>query len=475
MYAFRIKQLAAAVAVVACTALPLPRDAAAQTPVKAHYTVSGGLLGAANYTHFRVDNGSANYNWKWGWAAGLWLGIPLGNVVSLEPQLQYSVWGYEPEDPSGTSLLGQGDAFVHYLSLPLLLKFHLGKGVAILLGPQFDWTLSVDDELEVWEKDDVTSTSIAATAGLEFAPRGRVSFYARYIRGFTNMDATDNTATTSEFLNEGFQGGLKLMLWGKHVPADSDGDGILDTADACLTVVGLERYKGCPIPDTDKDNLNDEVDKCPQQAGTQKYEGCPVPDTDKDGLNDEADRCPNEPGTTQFNGCPPPDTDGDGIKDPDDRCPTEPGTAQYNGCPPPDQDKDGILDSDDRCPTVAGIREQQGCPAIPAFTASAVTFASGRSALTAAGRRELDKVVTYLNENSQVKVMLTGHTDNSGSDQANQKLSEARAEAAKQYLVSKGIDASRITASGQGESQPAEDNGTAAGKAANRRVEVKVQ
>ncbi|HKP28207.1 MAG TPA: OmpA family protein [Gemmatimonadales bacterium] len=467
----RIRHFAAVAAAGVWAALPLARDAAAQTPVKDHYTVSGGLLGAANYTRFRIDNGTEAFNWNWGWAAGLWLSIPAGKVFSFEPQVQYSSWEYEQDATTPTALLG--DATANYLSVPVLFKFHLGKGLALLLGPQFDFLLSVDNT-DTWEKADVTSTSIAGTAGLEFAPRGRISLYARYMHGFTDMDDT-STPTTTEFFNQGFQAGLKLRLFGSHVPADSDGDGILDTTDQCATVVGLERYQGCPIPDSDKDNLNDEVDKCPQQAGTQKYEGCPIPDTDKDGINDEQDRCPNEPGTAQFNGCQPPDTDNDGIRDPDDRCPTEPGTQQYNGCPPPDQDRDGILDSDDRCPTVAGVREQQGCPAIPAFTASAVTFASGRSALTAAGRRELDKVVSYLNENSQVKVMLTGHTDNTGSDEKNQKLSEARAQAAKQYLVSKGIDAARITASGQGESQPAEDNGTAAGRAANRRVEVTVQ
>ena len=471
MHASRIRRISAA-AVAVCTTLGFTRGAVAQTPVKDHYTVSGGLLGAANYTRFRIDNGTEAYNWQWGWGAGLWLAIPAGKVVSFELQPQYSSWKYEQDATLRTALLG--DARADYLSVPVLLKLHLGKGVAILLGPQFDFLMSVRDDTDTWTKDDVTSTSIAGTAGLEFAPRGRVSLFARYIHGFTDMDDTSEP-TATEFYNQGFQGGLKIRLWGTHVPADSDGDGILDTADQCMTVVGLEKYQGCPIPDTDKDNINDEVDKCPQQAGTQKYEGCPIPDTDKDGINDEQDRCPNEPGTAQFNGCQPPDTDKDGIKDPEDRCPTEAGTPQYQGCPPPDQDKDGILDSDDRCPTVAGVREQQGCPAIPAFTASAVTFASGRSALTAAGRRELDKVVSYLNENSQVKVMLTGHTDNTGSDEKNQKLSEARAQAAKQYLVSKGIDASRITASGQGESQPAEDNGTAAGRAANRRVEVTVQ
>ena len=471
MHTSGISRFAAAIVAGACSAMLSSHIAGAQTPVKEHYTVSGGLLGAANYSHFRVSDGPEEYNWKFGWAAGLWLSIPAGNAISFEPQVQYSSWLYEQE---GTPASLLADAQVGYLSVPIFLKIHLGKGVALLLGPQVDWVMSVEDDADVAEKGDLTSTTISGTAGLEFAPRGAVSFYARYIHGFTNLDDR-GTTTASEFFNQGVQAGLKIRLFGRHVPADSDGDGLVDTADQCVSVVGLERYQGCPIPDADKDNLNDEVDKCPQQAGTQKYEGCPIPDTDKDGVNDEADRCPNEPGTAQFSGCQPPDTDNDGIRDPDDRCPTEAGTRENNGCPPPDQDRDSILDADDRCPTVAGIREQQGCPAIPAFTASAVTFASGRSALTSAGRRELDKVVTYLNENNQVKVMLTGHTDNTGRDEANQRLSEARAEAAKQYLVSKGLDAARITASGQGESQPAEDNSTPAGRAANRRVEVTVQ
>jgi OOP family OmpA-OmpF porin len=98
-------------------------------------------------------------------------------------------------------------------------------------------------------------------------------------------------------------------------PADTDGDGIVDSADACPTVVGLAKYNGCPIPDTDKDGINDELDKCPQVAGVAKYDGCPIPDTDKDGVNDEEDRCVNVAGVLRYQGCPVPDTDNDGVND----------------------------------------------------------------------------------------------------------------------------------------------------------------
>jgi len=470
---------AAVSAAGACIVMLFATEASAQTPVKEHYTVSGGLLGAANYSHFKVNDGPESYDWKWGWMAGIWLGLPLGKVVSLEPQFQYSAWNYSQEDASEAqdpSLLAH-DAFVHYFSLPVLFKIHLGRGAAIVLGPQFDWTLSVDDENEEWEKDDITGTSVAAFGGIEFVPRSRVQIWARYIYGFTNMDGRDAPGGTSEFLNEGFQMGLKLQLWGKRVLADSDGDGLTDQDDACVTVVGLERYKGCPIPDTDKDSINDEVDKCPQQAGTEKYQGCPIPDTDKDGINDEADRCPNEAGTAQFNGCLPPDTDADGIRDPDDRCPAEAGVAANNGCPavPPDQDKDTVLDANDRCPTVPGVPEMMGCPRIEGFDASKVTFASGSARLTAAGKRELDKGVAYLNQNTGINVLIEGHTDSTGKAAANEKLSLRRAEAAKAYLVSKGIVASRLSTAGQGSAQPIDDNKTAAGRARNRRVEFKVQ
>lgn len=471
------KGLAAAFAAGACIVTLFASEASAQTPVKEHYTVSGGLLGAANYSHFKVDNGGTeSYDWKWGWMAGVWLGLPLGKVILIEPQFQYSAWQYTQAEGQSPSFLSH-DAFVHYFSLPILFKIHLGRGAAIILGPQFDWTLSVDDASDVWKKEDLTSTSVAAFGGIEFAPRSRVQLWARYIYGFTNMDGRDSPGTTSEFINEGVQAGLKLQLWGKRVLGDADGDGVVDKDDACASVVGFERYKGCPIPDSDKDNINDEVDKCPQQAGVEKYQGCPIPDTDKDGINDDVDKCPNEAGTAQYNGCLPPDTDKDGVRDPDDRCPAEPGPASNNGCPvaPPDQDKDSVLDANDRCPTVPGVPEMMGCPRVEGFDASKVTFASGSAKLTAGGKKELDKGVAYLNQYTGLHVLIEGHTDSTGKAAANEKLSLQRADAAKAYLVTKGVDPARLATAGQGSAQPIDDNKTAAGRARNRRVEFKVQ
>ncbi len=448
------------------------QSAAGQTIVKDHYTVSGGLLGAANFSKFRISgNDNLDYNTKFGWGAGGWVNFPLGKVISLEPQIMYNSYTYS-SDAVG-ALLQDGKA--NYLSFPVLLKFHLGKNFAITAGPQFDFLTGIDDNLNNNKKEDITSSSIAINAGIEIFPHARVVPFVRYIHGLTNMDNTGNPNTVGDFYNQNIQAGLKLRLFGKHILADSDGDGFNDKVDKCPSVVGLERYQGCPIPDTDNDGINDEEDKCPTVAGLAKYQGCPIPDTDKDGINDEQDKCPTVAGLAKYNGCPIPDTDGDGINDEEDKCPSVAGLAKYNGCPIPDTDGDGINDEEDRCPDVAGVAAMRGCPALEEFQAHEVTFASGKSVLTAAGKKELDIVVNFMQKHPEVKVNLDGYTDNTGTDKVNNPLSANRADAAKKYIVGKGIDESRINTTGHGSANPVADNKTAAGRAQNRRVDVVVQ
>ena len=255
-----------------------------QTIVKDHYTVSGGLLGALNYNKFRVtDNDNVSYDSKFGWSAGGWLNFPLGKAVSFEPQLFYTLYSYKSDN---TTFLNDGS--LDFISVPLLFKFHLGPKFAITAGPQFDFLTGVDDPANDNNKEDFTNTSISANVGFEFFPHATFVPFVRYIHGFTDMNNNANPTTAGKFYNQNFQAGLKWKIFGKHILADSDGDGIIDKNDKCPSVVGLERYQGCPIPDTDGDGINDEVDKCPSVAGLAKYEGCPIPDTDKDGVNDEA-------------------------------------------------------------------------------------------------------------------------------------------------------------------------------------------
>ncbi|WP_336515024.1 OmpA family protein [Pollutibacter soli] len=446
----------------------------AQSITKGRYTTSAGLLGAANYGNFRTGGNNPQdlkFNMKFGWSAGAWVNFPLTNFVSLEPQLLYSQYSYEPKQNVNQNMNG----YIGYISVPLLFKLHVSEKFAITVGPQLDIKQNVSDKNNLLFEDDFDETSVAATAGVEFNPHGRLAIFARYLYGLNDFNKPENSGTSITLYNQQIQAGLKLKLFGRFIPADSDGDGIPDPKDKCPQQVGLERYQGCPIPDTDNDGVNDEQDKCPTVAGLPKYEGCPVPDTDKDGVNDEQDKCPTVAGLAKYNGCPIPDTDGDGINDEEDKCPTQAGVAKYQGCPVPDTDGDGINDDDDRCPTVAGVPEMKGCPKIATFQAHEVTFATGKSVLTASGKKELDVVVDFLQKNADVKIKLEGYTDNTGTDKVNNPLSLNRAAAAEKYLMSKGIADDRIMSEGFGSANPVGDNKTAKGRALNRRVEVKVQ
>jgi outer membrane protein OmpA-like peptidoglycan-associated protein len=86
----------------------------------------------------------------------------------------------------------------------------------------------------------------------------------------------------------------------------------------------------------------------------------------------------------------------------------------------------------------------------------------------------LNDVVNILKANPTMKLSIDGHTDNVGKPDKNQVLSQSRADAVKNYLVSKGVDASRLASSGHGQDLPIASNKTAAGRQKNRRVELKL-
>jgi outer membrane protein OmpA-like peptidoglycan-associated protein len=236
-----------------------------------------------------------------------------------------------------------------------------------------------------------------------------------------------------------------------------------------------------PPADTDGDGIPDDKDKCPTVPGLAKYDGCPIPDTDGDGINDEEDQCPTVKGLARYHGCPIPDTDHDGINDEEDKCPTVPGLARYQGCPIPDRDHDGINDEEDKCPDLFGVKENQGCPLVTeeikktvGFAAKNILFVTGSYKLVSSSYKGLNDVIKIMQANPNIKLFIDGHTDNVGKEDYNQTLSENRANAVKQYFISKGIAESRITSAGHGMSMPIADNKTAAGRQKNRRVELKL-
>ena len=265
--------------------------------------------------------------------------------------------------------------------------------------------------------------------------------------------------------------GITFKFGGK----DTDGDGIYDKDDACPEVAGLKQFNGCP--DTDADGITDASDACPDVAGPVEFNGCP--DTDGDGIVDKDDACADVAGLKQFNGCP--DTDGDGTEDKKDKCVDVKGPKENSGCPWPDTDGDGVYDKDDKCPDVKGTVANNGCPEVSEEIvkqlnayAKTILFNSGKASFQAQTFPVLQSITAILKEYPASNFSIEGHTDSDGKDTTNQKLSEDRATAVKNYLVENGVAASRLTSSGYGETKPIDSNKTKAGKTNNRRVEVKL-
>ncbi len=232
-----------------------------------------------------------------------------------------------------------------------------------------------------------------------------------------------------------------------------------------------------PPPDADRDGIVDSADRCPTIAGPAQFGGCP--DSDGDGLGDKDDDCPLVAGTAAFRGCP--DSDGDGIADNVDKCPYVAGTADRGGCPVPDADGDGFLDTEDRCPNQYS-KTNNGCPEIRTEiinrvqqAAKAIFFETGKATLKKTSFKQLDAVVAILRDNPELFADIEGHTDAVGDDASNLDLSQRRAQAVVDYFVSKGVAADRLKSQGFGETQPVATNETAAGKAQNRRTEIKLR
>lgn len=144
-----------------------------------------------------------------------------------------------------------------------------------------------------------------------------------------------------------------------------------------------------------------------------------------------------------------------------------------------DSDGDGVVDSQDKCPTVAGSPTNNGCPVevtkeVKETMTTAmqnVQFETGKSALKNTSFSVLDQLASIMQQHPEYRLKIEGHTDNVGAEASNQRLSQARATTCLNYLVSKGISASRITATGFGSTRPVADNATKEGRDRNRRVE----
>jgi OOP family OmpA-OmpF porin len=262
---------------------------------------------------------------------------------------------------------------------------------------------------------------------------------------------------------------------------DNDNDGIPDAQDKCPNepedLDQFEDEDGCPDLDNDKDGIPDLNDACPNAPedgkGKRPHDGCPSTseDSDGDGVPDATDKCPDDPedrdGFQDDDGCPDLDNDNDGIPDNFDNCPNDAedpdGFEDEDGCPDPDNDKDGFLDAEDKCPlqaeTLNGNKDDDGCPdpgaeivhLLPGKIAVDDRIAFGGSKSGKAVLRE-----SSLRNVNLVGLVMKGHTEikklriEVRADGVSKNETQARADAIKEALVAKGVDAARLEAVGMG-------------------------
>ena len=314
---------------------------------------------------------------------------------------------------------------------------------------------------------------------------GRVQGVADYFPSPLN-----GTSVVGDNWNFSLQAGLGFRFGGgRNVARDSDHDGVVDGADACPETPRGEAVdgRGCPLPkDADGDGVVDASDRCPDTTPGDQVDanGCALPrDADADGVVDANDRCPATPAGERVDdaGCPL-DGDKDGVRDASDKCPNTPPGDRVDavGCSlPKDADQDGVLDPADKCPgTPAGQRvDARGCPVLfsgvqRTLVLEGVNFESGSANLTDQSHNTLDRVATSLHAYPDLRVEIAGYTDSQGGLAANRRLSQARADAVRAYLIRRGVDPVQLTARGFGSANPIAPNATAIGRARNRRVEL---
>ena len=233
-----------------------------------------------------------------------------------------------------------------------------------------------------------------------------------------NKDTDGDKLTDSEEVNTDKTDPLKM---------DTDGDGLSDSAE-------IMTYKTNPLKaDSDGDGLNDGSEVNTYKTNPMKS------DSDGDGLSDGEEI--NKYKTDPLN----PDTDGGTVDD---------GIEVRRETNPLDANDDVV---------------KVGVPII----LEGITFATGKADITPESEETLQKALRTLNTYPEIQVEISGHTDDVGSNKSNQKLSQLRAESVMSWLVSHGIDASRLTAVGYGEDQPMVPNDSPENKQKNRRIEFK--
>ncbi len=337
--------------------------------------------------------------------------------------------------------------------------------------------------------------------------------------------SNDNLNTEQDNINDGYWSGILSVIYSFGNPnVDTDGDGLSDAyekeigtdpnnpdtdGDGLTDGEEVNKYHTNPLnPDTDGDGLKDgdEVHKYhtdplkPDTDGDGLTDGQEVltyhtdplnPDTDGDGLTD------GQEVLTYHTDPLKPDTDGDGLTDGEE-------VNKYHTDPlKPDTDGDGLTDGDevhkyktdplnpdtDGGSVNDGIEVHRGTdPLNPkdditpkketfkteigkSLVLEGIVFETGKYTILPASEPILNKALNTLEENPDIIVEIQGYTDNAGNRVKNQKLSLNRANAVRDWLVSHGIDAKRLTTKGFGQEKPLVPNTSPENMQKNRRIE----
>lgn len=234
---------------------------------------------------------------------------------------------------------------------------------------------------------------------------------------------------------------------------DGDGDGVPDSRDECLNTPfgAIVKKSGCPA-DSDGDGVVDGLDDCPNTKRRARHSvdifGCPI------------------------------DSDFDGIADYEDDCPRNSIGARVDsaGCPL-DTDADGIPDGLDDCPnTLYGVEvDRRGCISLGVLAEPMVLnidYAPGSFEIDPINKERVKSLALLLMFVKDIRLEISGYTDNIGTAEANASLSEKRANRVRDFLVVQGVEQSRIKVFGKGETNFVAPNTTAEGRNKNRRVEI---
>lgn len=468
-----LSKVAAAALIALCT-LAVSSTGFAKSPLKHDGTIEAGIFGGYQLMSEDTELGNAFYDSNVptsGVVLGLRGGYNLTHMFAVEGELKMLPTEFASTGDSA-AVLGLRALFLAHLNLMdgRLRPFGaIGYGFEFLMTEQ-DFPATATQRADTAMSDSDAALQMGLGVKYFVMDNLLVRFDARYL----------NVAGRASLTSHDFEFLFGLSYVIDTSVRDADGDGILDEADKCpQQAEDKDDFKdsdGCPEPDNDQDGVLDGDDKCPLKAedkdGWKDADGCPDFDNDNDGLADGKDKCPNKAedkdGFRDSDGCPDPDNDGDSIPDADDKCPNKAGPASEKGCPIKDADKDGIPDAKDKCPnkpeSFNGYKDDDGCPDKKSLVVvtkneikilQKVYFEVNKAEIKKKSFTLLDTVALVLGKFPSItKIQVEGHTDDTGSASANMKLSAARADAVKTYLVGKGMAASRLIAKGFGETTP---------------------